>query len=133
MAREWFGMDIEAKINRASGRAIIAIGVNVASETKRITHRISGTLARSIHVAEVGYEQGDTDEGLAESGDLLFQLMPASATHTEFGPAIEVGSWLPYACVEWVGRQHPGITQGLEAARSRADAIVEQAFMEEGL
>lgn len=134
MAREWHGMTIKDKMARANARALIAIGVNISAETKRITHRISGTLARSIHVAEVGYEGGDSDEAMAAIGDLLYTTMPAGPSRGPFGPAIEVGSWLPYACVEWVGRQHPGITQGLEMVRGeRMDAIVKQAYIEEGL
>lgn len=135
MARSWNGMTIEQRVNRAAGRAIVAIGVNVAVDTKRVSHRISGTLVRSVHAAPAG-ESHDEERELREAqqgGDLLLLGGQVHATPTPFGPAIEVGSWLPYACVEWVGRQHPGVEQGLEMARGRVDAIIVQAFREEGL
>ena len=132
-------MEIQDKVNRASGRAIVGIGVAVAIETKLVTHVISGTLRRSVHAAPEGYEvefgrYGAGDEEMAQQGDLMMIYGPPSPTPTPFGPVIEVGSWLPYACAEWVGRGHPGVTQGLEMVRGRrADLIVAQAFREEGL
>lgn len=133
MARTWNGMTIQAKVRRASGRAIVAIGMNVAVDTKRVTHRVSGTLARSVHVATIRADHED-DEQDAQGNDLMLLSSAAHATQTPLGLAVEVGSWLPYACVEWVGRQHPGVTVGLEAVRGvRADTIVRAAFREEGL
>jgi len=133
VAKTWNGLDFLARLDRAAGRSIVAIGVNVAVETKRITHKQSGTLARSTHAAPRSANH-NSDEGLAQAGDLMSMGGTPKAEHSEFGPAIEVGSWLPYACVEWVGRAHPGLQQGLEAVRgARADAIVAQAFAEEGL
>lgn len=136
--RTWEGLTIKKKIDRAGGRAIVGIGMVAVVETKRVTHVLSGTLRRSTHMAAPG-EYHDDDEHEAErvedggrGKDL--GLKPAHAAHTPIGQVIEVGSWLPYACVEWVGRMHPGITQGIEAARgARADAVVRQAFREEGL
>ena len=130
VTRTWGGDEIELRSQRAAGRAVVAIAVNAASETKRLTHRFSGTLARSTHAAPVGYE-GSGDERVARGADM--NDIP-HATHTAEGPAVEVGSWLPYACVEWVGRGHPGVTQGVEATRgARVDAIVAAAFRAEGL
>ena len=130
--REWNGPDILRRTNRAAGRGIIGFGVLVSRETKILTHKMSGTLARSVHAAPVGYELAEADESQAERGQDLGMIVPPP-THTPAGPAVEVGSWVSYACVEWVGRGHPGVTQGLEAARPRADAIFFQAFKEEGL
>lgn len=133
MEREWYGLELQARINRAAGRAIIGIAMAVAVETKNITHVVNGNLRRSIHAAEVGYD-GSPDEEEAQSADLLMSHFMPVATPTPFGPAVEVGSWMPYACVEWVGRGHPGITQGLESVRGiRTDVIVRRAFQEEGL
>jgi len=139
MARNWHGITLEQKINRAAGRAIVGIGLAVAVETKNVTHVVSGTLKRSVHCAGIEYN-GDDDEMIAggtkgeEGGGqdmLLFDVQP---TPTWMGPVVQVGSWLPYACVEWIGRAHPGITQGMEIVRgARADRIVLQAFREEGL
>lgn len=131
----WHGMELEAHIDRACGRGIVGIAMLVAVETKRVTHVVHGNLKRSVHAAPVGYSDEEADTRAAEGGtDLMLSGEIPEATHTPLGAAVEVGSWLAYACVEWVGRQHPGITQGLEAARGhRADAIMLQAFAEEGL
>lgn len=136
MARNWNGMTLEHKVQRATARAIVAIGVNVAVDTKRLTHRISGTLVRSIHAAPAEEEHDEERELREAQGgtDLLFGSGMIHPHETPFGPAIEVGSWLPYACVEWIGRNHPGITQGLEMNRGmKSHAIVSEAFREEGL
>jgi len=132
MARDWHGMSIRHKTDRAAARALVGIGMEVARETKLVTHRISGTLARSVHAAPVGYEYAAEDARDAVEHDLLLReaLHP---TPLPTGPAIEVGSWLPYACVEWVGRGHPGVTQGLEIGRAKTDRYVRQAMREEGL
>jgi len=132
MARDWEGIALATKVRRAAGRAIVAVGMNVAIETKRVTHVQYGTLRRSVHAAPVKYEGGEDDLARAASDDLLFPL--PDATQTALGPAVEVGSWLPYACVEWIGRGHPGITQGLENVRgSKVNGLVRTAFREEGL
>lgn len=127
----FFFNESDMRIKRATARATIGIAVAVATETKRVTHRLTGNLMRSVHAAPAGYD-GSGDEAEAARGDMLdFALEP---TLTPFGPMVEVGSWMPYACVEWIGRGHPGIDQGLEAVRGiRASAIVHQAFREEGL
>lgn len=134
MARYWGGLTLEERKNRATGRALIAIGMEATVATKRITHKISGTLARSVHPAPAGYDPDENrEEDDARSSDLLRSFMDLEPTHLPGEVIIEVGSWLPYACAEWVGRGHPGITQGLELARAKTDVIIRQAFREEGL
>ena len=49
--KTWYGPAIAAQAERAAGRAIVAIGENISAETKQVTHVITGTLARSVHVA----------------------------------------------------------------------------------
>ncbi len=133
MARSWNGLEIQQRVHRAAARSIIGIGMEMAMDGKRISHHISGTLVRSIHVAPLGAPHGE-DEKISASVDMMFAGGRIEATKTPLGPAVEVGSWLPYACVEWVGRDHPGITQALEAVRgARADMIVATAWREEGL
>lgn len=133
MARTWHGMTIQDKSNRACARALIGIGMETSRATKLVTHRISGTLARSVHAAPVGYEGAEEDATEATGSDLMMQHAGTIPTIHPLGRAIEVGSWLPYACAEWIGRGHPGITQGLENARTKANVIIAQAFREEGL
>lgn len=134
VARSWNGLEIEAKINRAAGRAIVGIALVAAVETKKVTHVLSGTLRRSVHAATVG-EFHDDDENAAQGGqDLSIGTEAHAVSIGGVAQVVEVGSWISYACVEWVGRMHPGVTQGVEMARgARADAIVAQAFREEGL
>lgn len=133
VARTWEGVGITQKINRAAGRSIIGIGVLGAVETVRVTHKLTGTLARSVHVAPLMKYHDDDEEEAKNGADLMLMETP-HATQTPIGPVVELGSWISYACVEWVGRMHPGVTQGVEMVRgARADAIVAQAFREEGL
>lgn len=137
MARTWEGLTLKDRIHRAAGRAIVGIGVAAVVETKRVTHVQFGTLRRSVHVAEPGYV-GDGDEQFAKTTDLQGAMSSASminiAKDNGSGPTIEMGSWLPYACAEWIGRGHPGVNEGLEQVRGfRADNIVRTAFKEEGL
>jgi hypothetical protein len=136
MARSWNGMTILDKKNRATARGLIGFGLQVAVETKTVTHKISGTLARSVHCAPVGYDgEMEGDEGVAESSDMLMTGAEVSSIRRlpALGAVIEVGSWIPYACAEWIGRGHPGVTQGLELATPSANKIFAQAFREEGL
>lgn len=131
--RDWHGKSIQARVHRASARSILRIGEEIAAATKRITHVQFGTLRRSIHVAPAGYD-GAGDEGAAKNGDLMRGASWIDAGVAGANPVVEVGSWLPYACAEWIGRGHPGITQGLEMVRGvQADAIVVAAFKAEGL
>jgi hypothetical protein len=133
LSRSWYGESLHGRVHRAAGRAIVTLGTHVAVETKRVTHVQYGTLKRSVHVAPTGYD-GAGDEGAASGQDMLSAVDPSVATHTAEGAAIEVGSWLPYACAEWIGRGHPGINEGMEMVRgARASLIVGQAFREEGL
>jgi hypothetical protein len=133
VTKTWNGLTFLERLNRASGRAIVGIGMQVAVETKRVTHVDTGSLRRSVHAAPPSADHGG-DEGASGAADMMMMSQGVKAENSVMGPIIEVGSWLDYACVEWVGRSHPGVTQGLEAVRgARADAIVAQAFIEEGL
>lgn len=133
MTRVWHGETIRRKGHRAAGRGIVGIAVAISRETKIVTDKISGTLARSVHAAPARYEGAEQDETDAAGGQDLGSRIPL-ATPTGLGPACEVGSWVSYACVEWVGRGHPGVQQGLEKVRGpQANAIMAQAWREEGM
>lgn len=133
--RVWHGEAIKTRVHHAVGRGLIGIGMAVSYETKLVTHVVTGTLRRSVHPAPAFYEAGEVEHKLMEGAEIdLALLAPEHATPTRNGYAIEVGSWMPYACVEWVGRGHPGVTQGLEAVRgTTANFIMSKAFREAGL
>ncbi len=142
MERSWEGIPLQARIDRANVRATISLAVHAAMATKEITHVISGTLKRSVHAAPVGYDAEESDLANAEPverGGLGQDLMPMFmgteiVAVSPMGAMVEVGSWLPYACAEWVGRGHPGVTQGMEMIRGAlAYSIVFKAYKEEGL
>ena len=130
----WYGEELVAKMNTATARAVISVGEHIAVETKRVTHVMSGNLRRSVHTAPKDYD-GSGDEGAAGSGDMMMAgSVNEASIQTSEGPMLEVGSWLPYACAEWVGRGHPGIEQGVEMVRGeRIQAIFAQSFTEAGL
>lgn len=130
---KWDGMSVMERFERATARAAVSIGMHVAVETKRVTHVVEGTLRRSVHAAPAGYD-GAGDELVAQATDMHNMASPPQATITPTEALVEVGSWLPYACVEWIGRGHPGITQGMEMTRGvTCDRIVRAALRQEGL
>ena len=116
-------------MRRAAGRSIVAIAEHVAADGTRNAHVVTGTLRRSIHAAEVGYDGGGDEETArtAKIGNV------SQASYEGHGASVEVGSWLPYACVEEVGRGHQFITPAVEASRGYADGVVLQAVKAEGL
>ena len=129
VSSSWHGPLLEAKMDRAVGRAAVAIGENVTVEGKRLAPVLTGTLRRSIHSAPVGYGGGG-DEGEAAGGDL-----GNTQDATRVGPlvaAVEAGSWIAYACVVETRRKY--MTPAVEIVRgARCDAIVRAAVSAEGL
>lgn len=128
---EWNGGAVTAAVATAMGRATVAIAENVVVEAKQFAHVISGDLRRSIHSAAPGTDH-EGDSFLA-----LFRDIP-NATEEDVvrvdGKAVlEVGSWLPYACVEETGRGHRFIEPAVELVNTRARDIVAQVMHEEGL
>lgn len=118
--------DILPRAQRAMGRGLIGIAERVVVDGKRNAHVITGTLRRSIHAAPVNYN-GSGDEGAAQSGDI------ANTDDGELTKALEVGSWVPYACVEETGRGHQFMTPAVSMARTYADDVMIMAFKQEGL
>jgi len=119
--RTWHGDEIEVRGKRATGRAIVGMGESVASEQKQAAHVISGDLRRSVHAARVNTMGAvEADQETVREGPNNFQL--------------EVGSWLPYACVENNhGGDHRFADIGWEAAEPTFDAKLIRAWREEGL
>ena len=110
--------EIEARVKRARGRAVIGLGEGVATHGKIFVHVESGDLRRSIHAAAPG-------SGGEVAPDQLNVQRPGAAL-------LEVGSWLPYACVEETGRMHQYMHPAIEAVRPQAYRTVKAAFREEG-
>lgn len=128
---EWHGDDIQDRMKRATGRAVVAIGENISMEAKQIVHVVTGTLRRSIHTAP-RYYGGGSDESAAATADLS-NVGVEGVSFEGAAALIEVGSWLSYASVEEVNRGHTYIEPAVELVRSRANQIFEQAVREEGL
>jgi len=131
----WHGDELIARGRRASGRAAIAIAENIAANAKPAAPVEYGTLRRSIHAAPPEYDgEGDFEAAGGRStmgADLAGTIKPQAA---RIGPVcvLEVGSWLPYACVQET--RHHYMTTGVQLVQgARASAIVIEAFKQEGM
>lgn len=119
--REWHGEEFKARERRANGRAIIGMGVSAANEMSRHAHRVSGDLSRSTHAAKK-FTMG------------AINATPETAREGVTSWGIEVGSWLPYACVENnLGGTHRFADLGWQTAEPTFDAKIIRAWREEGL
>lgn len=127
---QWNGAIIALRVRRALGRGLIGIGEATSRLAKENAHVISGDLRRSIHTAEMFYS-GAADEEAAKGGDIPNIQVP---TPVDSDWVLEVGSWLPYACVEESGRGHRFVGPAVEQMQgARSIKIMRQAFKEEGL
>lgn len=118
---EWHGDEILARARRANGRAVVGMGEQVAREMKLAAHEISGDLKRSVHAAKPG---------------TMGEIEASPRTVRELGDRVqvEVGSWLPYACVENSrGGEHRFADIGFELATPRFRPTLVRAWREEGL
>lgn len=134
---KWNGLTIQEQANRAKGRGLVGIGMSIATEGKRNADVISGTMRRSIHVAELNYTGGDDLEVSTGTDPEDQSYGPPNITIPTYvggEAALEVGSWVPYACVEEVGRGHTFMQPAVEVVQgARAEALMIKAFAEEGL
>ena len=120
--RTWNGDELKVRANRANGRGILGMGEGASVAMATVAHVISGDLKRSIHVAKLNTMGEPPVEGgeEARTGETNWQ--------------IEVGSWLPYACVENNrGGSHRFADIGWSAAEPEFDAKLALAWREEGL
>lgn len=132
---EWNGANFIEAMHTAVSRAQIAVGSLAVSEQKAVVHRLTGTLARSIHIAPKDYV-GESDQAKAaagldlqtDGGGAAFYNLPTWVGDDAY---LEEGSWIDYACVE--NNRHPYMAAGMDLAISRARAIYQQAFAEEGI
>lgn len=116
----WHGDEILKRMDRADARAVIGMGNAVAGHMSDAAHAISGDLKKSVHVAR--------RETMGEI-EATQQTVRGGR-----GAVIEVGSWLPYACVENSrGGEHRFADIGYQLAEPEFDAVLLQAWKEEGL
>lgn len=128
---EWNGEKFAAAARVALGRGLIGIGERVVVLGKEHADVISGTMVRSIHAAPAEYD-GSSDETTAATQDMGGQ--PYKPTMKDEQIIIEVGSWVPYACVEEVSRGHQFMTPAVQEMQgARSNAIMVQSFREEGM
>lgn len=125
---KWNGNEIVARARRALGRGLVGTGMEIVREAKINAHVISGTMRRSVHLAPADYATDDLNE--AETSDVSNIITPTARGNDW---VVAAGSWVPYACVEEVGRGHQFITPALDVGRGKAFRIFQQAFREEGL
>lgn len=119
--RTWHGDELIARERRANGRAIIGMGEQTSAEMKGVAHVQSGDLKRSIHTAKVG-----------SMGGINAEAATVRTGKTEW--TLEVGSWLPYACVENNrGGTHRFADIGWELSEPNFDGTLQRAWREEGL
>lgn len=117
----WHGDEIKARSHRAAARSILGMGEQVSREMKVNAHVQSGDLKRTIHLAKPD-TMGEVDADATTARD---------GTH---GYKIEVGSWLPYACVENNrGGTHRFADIGFQLAKPTFDGTLVRAWREEGL
>jgi len=117
----WSGDELILRGQRALARATIAWGEHTSAAMKEVAHVISGDLRNSIHAA--GAENAEGSPEATEDNVVLGDQ-----------GIVEVGSWLPYACVEENrGGEHRFATRGYEATAGIGIIALEKAFEEEGL
>lgn len=127
----WRGGELQLRQRRAYGRGLIGIGEAVATRGKENAHVITGTMRRSIHTAEPDYTGGN-DLGIAQGGGEPRNL--DEPVFEGIDAALEVGSWVPYACVEETGRGHTFMAPAVEEVSGAiAEGLMREAFAQEGL
>lgn len=121
VSRTWRGDEFLARSRRANGRALVGMGEAAAGAMTREAHVLSGDLRRSIHAA-----QKDT-----------MGIVPADVAAVPLKRdvyVLEVGSWLPYSCVENSrGGTHRFADIGWQSAEPTFRAKLDRAWREEGL
>jgi len=117
---EWHGDRIIRLWRAASGEATVEMADEVAKEMRRVAHVKTEALKTSIHVA------------LPETNG---SVVGAETRVVGKGKhAREVGSWLPYACVENNrGGSHAFADIGWQLARAKFRVILGRAWRRPGL
>lgn len=128
---DWRGDDAKRQVMENVSKAFGEFGLEVEGESKRELRRghgvESGTLRRSIHAAEAGYDWGGDDvepgAGSPERGGSEVKPDVSSDQLT-----IEVGSGLKYAMPVHQGHHsfagYHYLTNGLKKAQAKLDSIL---------
>lgn len=131
--RTWHGPEFIARERRANGRAIVGMAVGVAVEMKKAAHVVSDNLRTSIHAAAVESAGGRTVTTPGSGIDAPLGDM-GNARTGETSWSVEVGSWMPYACVENNrGGEHRFADIGWELSQPTFEPKLKRAWREEGL
>ena len=128
----WAAGPVVNKVTRAKERALVAVGERIVSEAKQVVHRISGTLSRSIHLAQPGYT-GPADQSRARSLDLHRRgsIVPLKTAGGDL--VLLAGSWIDYAEDELDrGGSHDYMTPAVEIAEGASKEALQRALAAEG-
>lgn len=118
--RTWHGDRIVRLSRAANEEAIVEMAEEVASEMRRAAHVKTGALRRSIGVA------------MPDTGGAVRGAETRTVGRGKY--AREVGSWLPYACVENNrGGEHRFADIGWAQARPRFKVILGRVWRKPGL
>jgi len=130
---DWRGEDVKRMVAENMIRAIGEFALTVEGESKRELRRghgvETGTLRRSIHVAQVGYDWGGDDvergAGSPERGGQVVEGQESGGRIT-----VQVGSGIRYAMAVHQGhhsfRGYHYITNGLNKAKAQLASILEK-------
>lgn len=128
---DWRGDEVKREVMQNTASAWGEFGLEVEGESKRELRRghgvESGTLRRSIHVAETGYDWSGDD---VEPGKSSPERGGALVTPDVNGDALSlsVGSGLKYAMPVHQGHHsfqgYHYLTNGLKKAKAKLDAIL---------
>jgi hypothetical protein len=127
----WKGDEVKRQVIENSAKAMSEFGLRVEAESKKQLKRghgvMTGTLRRSIHSAQPGYDWAGDDvepsKGTSELGGQQVSLEPDGDQVT-----VEVGSGLVYAMAVhqghdyWTGYHY--LTIGLAFAKDKLDSIL---------
>lgn len=138
---EWNGDALTAEVREKAARGITAMATIAADFAKDLApvgnpeppqyDDHPGTLRRSVTVG-APLESHATDFERAKAGEDLLdekELSPMAVTSHGAGYTdihVEVGSWIPYACVEEV--RHPFIYPAVELMKPSAIPVMVEAF-----
>lgn len=129
--KKWFGKEVADKVTKNVAAAMGEFALRAEGHSKRELQKghgvITGTLRRSIHVAQPGYNWGGDDQTASaaspERGGQSFTALVNGKRIT-----IQLGSGLNYALAVHQGHQgfsgYHYLTNGLEKARPELPGIL---------